>query len=99
MVVHDTTHKTEHIPVQHLTDWKSALESLLVLDHDNGRYLHHSGAVYVVTGMARDGDTGAPTVIYRGEDGQVWTRLHSSFAAPVRTKNGGSVPRLTYRGN
>ncbi len=59
-----------------------------------GRYLHHKGAIYVVTGMARHSETEESLVVYHREgSSELWVRPAAMWSELVE-RDGAAVPRF-----
>lgn len=60
-----------------------------------GRYLHHKGGYYLLSGVARHTETDELLAVYRSEAApdQLWVRPLSMFLEVIETP-GGRVPRF-----
>lgn len=61
------------------------------------RWRHYKGGIYTIVCTAIDEETTSPRVIYKAEDGIIWSRNGLAFFGTVVTENG-PVPRFTAIG-
>ena len=61
------------------------------------RWRHYKGGIYTIVCTAIDEETTSPRVVYKAEDGIIWSRNGLAFFGTAITDNG-PVPRFTAIG-
>lgn len=62
-----------------VAEWKRAMLAMGPRVVEGGRYRHYKGGFYTTVCLAKKESTGAPVIVYRGQDGVFWTRPYSNF--------------------
>lgn len=76
-------------------EWKDALDAVGARVTEGGTYRHYKGGSYTTICQATVEATGKPVMVYRSEDGRIWTRPLDEFFG-VTHNNGTIVPRFRF---
>lgn len=76
-------------------EWKDAVSAIGLRVAEGGQYRHYKGGIYTTVCEATDEASKQRVVVYRDQDGRVWTRPYANFFN-VANDSGKLVARFSY---